>query len=102
MNNININNKLSNKEYQIYANQLILKEIGVKGQERIKKTKVLIVGAGGLGCTILLYLGISGINVIGLIDGDKIEHSNLNRQILYNRNDFKNIKVLAAKKKLKS
>ena len=101
MNNINknIRKKLSIKEYKMYANQLTLDKIGIKGQERIKNTKVLIVGLGGLGCTILTYLGISGINIIGLIDGDKIEYSNLNRQILYSENNLTKSKVLAAKKK---
>ncbi len=91
--------KLSIQDYTIYANQLIIKNIGIEGQKKLKRTKVLIIGAGGLGCTILTYLAVSGIKAIGLIDGDTIEYSNLNRQILYNKYDIKNSKVLTAKKK---
>ncbi len=92
---------LYNDEYNIYSKQLILKEIGIAGQEKIKNTKVLVVGAGGLGCTIIMYLATSGIGMIGIIDGDKIDYSNLNRQILYDINDVKNFKATIAKKKFR-
>lgn len=93
--------KLYDNEYNIYSKQLMLENIGILGQEKIKNTKVLVVGAGGLGCTIITYLATSGIGVIGIIDGDKIEYSNLNRQILYNINDIKKFKVNTTKKKFK-
>lgn len=92
-------NELSAQEYLIYSKQLMLDKIGQKGQKKIKNTKALIIGAGGLGCTIMMYLAASGIGIIGIVDGDNVDYSNLNRQILYNKNDLKSFKVIAAKKK---
>nr|YP_009297088.1 molybdopterin biosynthesis protein [Ceramium japonicum]AOM66431.1 molybdopterin biosynthesis protein [Ceramium japonicum] len=83
----NITN-LNNTEYKQYAQQIILENIGINGQKRLKNTKILIIGLGGLGCPALLYLAASGIGNIGIMDHDQINISNLNRQILYN---FKNI-----------
>nr|YP_010618968.1 Molybdopterin biosynthesis protein [Deltalsia parasitica]WAX02981.1 Molybdopterin biosynthesis protein [Deltalsia parasitica] len=92
--------KLSQAEYNHYSKQLILDNIGIQGQKKLKKAKVLIIGAGGLGCPTMIYLASSGIGYIGIIDGDKIENSNLNRQILYNIDDVKNFKVISAQKKI--
>nr|YP_010619161.1 Molybdopterin biosynthesis protein [Pterosiphonia complanata]WAX03174.1 Molybdopterin biosynthesis protein [Pterosiphonia complanata] len=92
--------KISQEEYKNYSKQLILENIGIQGQKKLKNAKVLIIGAGGLGCPIIIYLATSGIGCIGLIDGDKIESSNLNRQILYNIDDIKNFKVNSAKQKI--
>nr|YP_009393402.1 Molybdopterin biosynthesis protein [Symphyocladiella dendroidea]ARW61964.1 Molybdopterin biosynthesis protein [Symphyocladiella dendroidea] len=94
--------KLSPEEYKYYSKQLILDNIGVQGQQKLKNAKVLMIGAGGLGCPTILYLATSGIGYIGLIDGDKIENSNLNRQILYNINDINNFKVDSAQKKIQT
>nr|ARW60689.1 Molybdopterin biosynthesis protein [Polysiphonia sp.] len=94
--------KISQEEYKRYSNQLILEHIGIKGQKKLKKAKVLIIGAGGLGCPAMIYLAIAGIGCIGLIDEDQIESSNLNRQLLYNINDINKCKVIIAKKKLKT
>lgn len=91
---------ISNEEYKQYAQHMILEHVGLQGQKRIKKGKILIIGAGGLGCPALLYLTASGIGLIGIIDNDEISYSNLNRQILYNHKNIKNKKVLAAKKQL--
>ncbi|WPR74753.1 HesA/MoeB/ThiF family protein [Algoriphagus sp. NG3] len=66
-----------------YQRQIILPGIGTSGQQKLKASKVLVVGAGGLGCAVLPYLAAAGIGTIGIIDGDKIEESNLHRQILY-------------------
>nr|WGH13723.1 Molybdopterin biosynthesis protein [Lophurella pseudocorticata] len=103
---LNIKNKkeiqLSNQEYQNYSKQIVLENIGVQGQKRLKNAKVLIVGAGGLGCPVMIYLTVSGVGSIGIIDADKIETSNLNRQILYNTNDIENFKVISAQKKIKT
>lgn len=97
----NINSTyLSKEEYTIYSKHLILDKIGLNGQKRLKQAKVLIVGAGGLGCPAILYLVTSGIGYIGIIDDDKINLSNLNRQILYNINDENQNKTLCAKKRL--
>nr|YP_009243980.1 molybdopterin biosynthesis protein [Sporolithon durum]AMK96222.1 molybdopterin biosynthesis protein [Sporolithon durum] len=90
-------NKLSEYEYNVYARQIILDKLGMKGQKRIKASKVLCIGAGGLNCSTILYLSGAGIGTIGIIDNDKIEISNLQRQILYRKKDIKKPKVVAAK-----
>nr|YP_009397524.1 Molybdopterin biosynthesis protein [Dasyclonium flaccidum]ARW66710.1 Molybdopterin biosynthesis protein [Dasyclonium flaccidum] len=92
---------LNYEEYIYYTKHLILDSIGINGQKRLKQAKVLIVGAGGLGCPAMLYLIASGIGLIGIIDKDKIEKSNLNRQIIYSNNDIGIKKVILARKKLK-
>ena len=66
-----------------YSRHILLKEIGEKGQEKIKQAKVLVVGAGGLGSPILLYLAAAGIGTLGFMDDDHISESNLQRQVLY-------------------
>ena len=75
---------LSNKEIERYSRQIILKKIGVAGQKKLLKSKVLIVGAGGLGSPIALYLTAAGIGTIGIIDSDTVEISNIQRQIIFN------------------
>jgi adenylyltransferase/sulfurtransferase len=74
---------LSPKQLARYSRQIILKEIGEEGQLRLAKARVLIVGAGGLGCPIALYLAECGVGTIGIVDFDKVEFTNLNRQILH-------------------
>ena len=90
--------KPSNSELLKYSKQIILKQVGIVGQNKISSTKVLIVGVGGLGCPLLLYLVNAGIGNIGIIDGDKVDLSNLNRQIIFNHNDIGKLKVTQAKK----
>jgi adenylyltransferase/sulfurtransferase len=70
-------------EYKRYGRQLIMPEIGLPGQLALKNSSVLIVGAGGLGCPAAAYLAGAGIGRIGIVDGDVIEESNLQRQIMY-------------------
>ena len=72
------------------------------GQKKIMSSKVLIIGMGGLGCPLALYLSGLGIGTIGIVDNDKIELSNLNRQIIYNYNDIGKYKVDVAKKRIKN
>ena len=92
---------LNLKEFKRFEKQIILKKIGIAGQKKIKKTKVLIIGMGGLGCPLLTYLASSGINNIGIVDHDKIELGNLNRQILFDTSDLGKYKVNQAKIKIK-
>lgn len=77
-----------------------LPNVGKRGQERISASKVLVVGAGGLGSPLLFYLTASGVGLIGVVDGDEVTHSNLQRQILYTNKDVGEYKVLCAEKQL--
>ena len=88
------------KEFKRFEKQIILKKVGIAGQVKIKKAKVLIIGIGGLGCPLLTYLASSGINNIGIVDHDKVELGNLNRQILFNTSDLGKYKVIQAKSKV--
>ncbi len=88
------------KEFKRFEKQIILKKVGIFGQKKIKKAKVIIIGMGGLGCPLLSYLAASGIENIAIVDPDKVELSNLNRQILFNINDLNKYKVLQAKNKI--
>jgi adenylyltransferase/sulfurtransferase len=83
-----------------YARQVILSEIGVQGQQSLIDSKVLVVGAGGLGCPVLLYLAGAGVGTIGIVDDDIVDVSNLHRQILYTIADVGDLKVLAAKRRI--
>ena len=93
--------KLSNSDLKKFSRQIIIKKIGINGQKKINNSKVLIIGMGGLGCPLLIYLANSGVKNIGIVDDDKITISNLNRQILFSEKDVGKYKVLVAKKKLK-
>ncbi len=84
-------------DYKRFEKQIILKNFGVNGQKKILNSKVLIIGLGGLGCPLLTYLASSGVGKIGIVDHDKIEISNLNRQTLFNINDVGKYKVHQAK-----
>ncbi len=87
--------------FKKFEKQIILKEIGFSGQKKIKNSKILIVGMGGLGCPLLIYLTNMGIRNIGIIDHDKIELTNLNRQILFSEQDIGKLKVAQANKIIK-
>lgn len=83
-----------------YSRHISLSEIGEEGQAKLGRAKVLVVGAGGLGCPVLQYLTAAGVGTIGIIDFDEVEESNLQRQILYGVNDIGNNKALSAKNRL--
>ena len=93
--------KLSEKQIDRYSRQIILKKIGTIGQKKLLKSSVLIVGAGGLGSPIAIYLAALGIGKIGIIDKDKIEVSNLARQIIFTTNDVNKPKSSTAISKLR-
>jgi molybdopterin/thiamine biosynthesis adenylyltransferase len=83
-----------------YSRHILLHDIGVEGQEKISKAKVLVIGAGGLGAPVLLYLAAAGVGTLGVIDGDVVELSNLQRQIIHFTPDVGKPKVLSAKEKI--
>lgn len=91
----------SQLEAKRYARQTILDEIGLLGQQKLKQARVLVVGAGGLGCPVLQYLCSCGIGTLGIVDFDTVEHSNLHRQTLYGPQDVGRKKVEVAAERLK-
>ena len=93
--------KFSKKQIDRYSRQVILKKIGTIGQKKLLKSRVLIVGAGGLGSPVAIYLTALGIGKIGIIDYDKVEISNLARQIIFTNNDINKTKSSVAVNKLK-
>ena len=92
--------KFTKKQIERYSRQIILKKIGVIGQKKLLKSSVLIVGVGGLGSPIAIYLTALGVGKIGIIDKDNVELSNLSRQIIFATNDIKKNKSLTAINKL--
>lgn len=90
------------QEFLRYNRQMMLPEIGDAGQEKLKKAKVLVIGAGGLGCPILQYIATAGVGTIGIVDFDKVEIHNLHRQILYTENQVGQAKATTAKSVLES
>ena len=93
--------KLNKKQIERYSRQIILKDIGPLGQKKLLNSSVLVVGAGGLGSPVLLYLSGIGIGNIGIIDHDKVNISNLHRQILFETKDIKKSKSKLAFLKIK-
>jgi sulfur carrier protein ThiS adenylyltransferase len=92
----------ANREFAeaFYRRQVILKELGVAGQEKLAKSKVAVVGVGGLGSVASLYLALAGIGYIRIVDQDTVETHNLHRQILYTPNDLHHLKAEIAAKTL--
>ena len=93
--------KFTKKNIDRYSRQIVLKKVGLAGQKKIFNASVLIIGAGGLGSPIAIYLASLGIGKIGVVDKDKVELSNLNRQIIFNTKDINKSKSTAAISKLK-
>ena len=94
-------NNLNKSQIERFSRQLVLKNIGAKGQKKILSSKILIVGVGGLGCPAAENLVRAGVGTIGLIDNDVVNLSNIHRQSLFNSKDIKKQKVSVAAKKLK-
>lgn len=95
-----MNQKLTDKEKYRYSRHLLLDKVGEVGQEKLKSAKVLVIGAGGLGCPVLQYLTAAGVGTIGVIDFDVVDETNLQRQILFTINDIGKNKAITAKERL--
>tara|TARA_Y100001970_G_scaffold45110_1_gene56538 strand:+ start:6141 stop:6896 length:756 start_codon:yes stop_codon:yes gene_type:complete len=95
-----MNKKHNNNFFERYSRQIILKDIGFKGQQLLNNSKVLIVGLGGLGCPVADYLSRSGVGTIGIADFDKVSLSNLHRQTFFDVRDIGKFKVEVVKEKL--
>jgi molybdopterin/thiamine biosynthesis adenylyltransferase len=93
--------KLSNEEIARYSRHLILPEVGMEGQQKLKAAKVLCVGTGGLGAPMALYLAAAGVGTIGLVDFDTVDESNLQRQIIHSQSTVGMLKVDSAEVMLK-
>ena len=92
---------LNKSQVERFSRQLVLKNIGAKGQKKILSSSVLIIGVGGLGCPAAENLVRAGIGTIGLVDNDVVNLSNIHRQSLFDSNDIKKMKISVAAKKLK-
>jgi molybdopterin/thiamine biosynthesis adenylyltransferase/rhodanese-related sulfurtransferase/molybdopterin converting factor small subunit len=92
--------ELTNDEVKRYSRHLIMPEVGVEGQRKLKASKVLCIGAGGLGSPVAIYLAAAGVGTIGLVDFDVVDFSNLQRQILHSTPDVGRTKLASAKDKL--
>ena len=90
----------SKEELERYSRHIIIPEFNIEGQRKLKKARVLVVGTGGLGSPLLLYLTAAGVGTIGIVDFDVVEKSNLQRQVLFTTDDIGKPKVEAAKKRL--
>ncbi len=93
---------LSDSQIERYSRHIILKEVGGKGQQKLLSSKVLIIGAGGLGAPIALYLAAAGIGAIGIADADDVDLSNLQRQVIHFTPDIGKPKVISAKEKIQA
>jgi adenylyltransferase/sulfurtransferase len=91
------NSILSPRELRRYNKQIMIPEIGVRGQEKLKQAKVIVIGAGGLGCPVLQYLTTAGVGTVGIAEFDLVDESNLQRQLLYGSADVGKLKSIIAK-----
>ncbi|MCI5140473.1 MAG: HesA/MoeB/ThiF family protein, partial [Candidatus Electrothrix sp. ATG1] len=93
---------LTDEQLDRYSRHIILQEVGPEGQAKLMKAKVLVVGAGGLGSPIALYLAAAGVGTIGIVDADVVEISNLQRQVIHFSNDLQRPKVDSAAEKMRA
>jgi molybdopterin/thiamine biosynthesis adenylyltransferase len=94
--------ELSEAQIERYSRQIILEEVGAAGQEKLLASRVLIIGAGGLGAPVGLYLAAAGVGTLGVVDGDKVELSNLQRQVIHHTADVGALKVASAAAKMRA
>src|SRR5271170_2175238 len=92
---------LSNDEILRYSRHLIMPEVGMEGQQKLKAAKVLCIGAGGLGSPLALYLAAAGVGTLGMVDFDVVDYTNLQRQIIHSTSDVGRKKLDSAADKLK-
>lgn len=88
---------LNDEQLERYSRHVILQDIGIEGQEKLLESKVLVIGAGGLGAPVLLYLAAAGVGTLGIVDGDVVDLSNLQRQVIHGTDDINRPKVESAK-----
>ncbi|MBW1898998.1 MAG: ThiF family adenylyltransferase, partial [Deltaproteobacteria bacterium] len=88
---------LSGDQAQRYSRHILIDDIGVKGQQRIAEAKILVIGAGGLGSAVLFYLAAAGVGTIGIADGDVVDLTNLQRQIIHFTDDLNKPKIQSAR-----
>src|SRR6266496_4651794 len=93
---------LNNDEILRYSRHLIMPEVGMEGQQKLKAAKVLCIGAGGLGSPLALYLGAAGVGTLGMVDFDVVDYTNLQRQIIHTTDDVGRPKLDSAADKLKA
>ena len=98
----NQNGSFSKEELARYNRHIIIPDFGIAAQYKLKESKVLVVGSGGLGSPLLLYLAAAGVGTIGIVDFDVVDDSNLQRQVLFGVEEVGTAKVVAAKKRLQS
>jgi molybdopterin/thiamine biosynthesis adenylyltransferase len=91
---------LTPREIRRYSKQIMISGIGIKGQEKLKNARILVIGAGGLGCSVLQYLTVAGAGTVGIAEFDMVDESNLQRQVLYGSNDVGKLKSIIAKNRL--
>jgi adenylyltransferase/sulfurtransferase len=97
---IEVSKELTPKEIERYSRHLVIPEVGMEGQQKLKDARVLMIGAGGLGSPIGMYLAAAGVGTIGIVDFDMVSYSNLQRQIMYSTNDVGHSKANLAKQRL--
>ena len=93
--------RLSNEEIQRYSRHLIMPEVGMTGQRKLKAASVLLIGAGGLGSPLAMYLAAAGVGRIGLVDYDVVSYSNLQRQVIHGTSDVGRSKLASATERIK-
>ena len=92
--------ELTVDEVRRYSRHLIIPDVGMTGQKRLKNAKVLVIGAGGLGSPALLYLAAAGVGTLGIIDFDEVDESNLQRQVIHGQSDIGKPKAVSAKESI--
>src|SRR4051794_1045424 len=92
--------ELTKQEVERYSRHLIIPDVGMAGQKRLKNAKVLVVGAGGLGSPALLYLAAAGVGTLGILDFDVVDESNLQRQVIHGQSDIGKSKAVSAQESI--